>query len=323
MQKSKIDFKQVGQSLTIRFPAIQMGLARIEASVHMINGPRVVDLVRLLQRYNRFLLDADLLKIIGIVQDYERPVPQPQIVKARQERGQIRKELIEEIQKTRPEAVIIPDVPQIVQTSQGPKLENLPFVLPAGFMQAVKAWKEASQDIQPLINFMYNLAANPNPDARRDIFLWLQEKFMITPDGYIVGFRRAELKEKGLDNELIEYAQKAYAMVRLKKKSTDKFSIYKDTEGNHQYEWTDKIPVGTTILGTVKDLKEKPAQLSVYTDTYSRTTRIVVGEMVRDPAKAVSTSRDECNSGGLHIGSISYVKKGYHGQQLFMCLVNP
>lgn len=67
-----------------------------------------------------------------------------------------------------------------------------------------------------------------------------------------------------------------------------------------------------------EDLKD-----SVFTDHYSHSTKIKIGQMVTLPRKACDCdSNVEC-SRGLHIGGTSWLERNYFGTVGLVCLVNP
>src|SRR5947209_4617483 len=56
--------------------------------------------------------------------------------------------------------------------------------------QIVRFLEEDESDFEALVNFMENVAANPNEHSREQLYEWLSRRdFTITPDGNLVGYK--------------------------------------------------------------------------------------------------------------------------------------
>lgn len=63
--------------------------------------------------------------------------------------------------------------------------------------QTLKVYREGG-DFQGLVNFMENIAANPEPHSREQLFDWLRNhNFTITPEGNIVGYKGVKSDGEG------------------------------------------------------------------------------------------------------------------------------
>lgn len=61
----------------------------------------------------------------------------------------------------------------------------------------------------------------------------------------------------------------------------------------------------------------------LYTDNYSRTFRIRIGEIVSMPRGQCSSDHTVACDKGLHLGDKNFIKEGYCGQTGLVCLCNP
>lgn len=80
-----------------------------------------------------------------------------------------------------------------------------------------------------------------------------------------------------------------------------------------------------TILGTVNDLYKNLSNEDddfVFTDEYSKTTTIKIGQPVRMNRELCDETQVSC-SRGLHAGGLSWLGKGYFGDTTLMVLINP
>lgn len=64
--------------------------------------------------------------------------------------------------------------------------------------QILRAMNEGNEDYMPLVLFMENVAANPNPHSRTQLWDWLRNHdFTITSEGKIVGYKGVVKKDDG------------------------------------------------------------------------------------------------------------------------------
>lgn len=61
----------------------------------------------------------------------------------------------------------------------------------------------------------------------------------------------------------------------------------------------------------------------VYTDSYTHTMSIKIGEMVTMPREKCDPVQENTCSRGLHLGASWWLEKGYYGKQGLVCLCNP
>jgi hypothetical protein len=67
--------------------------------------------------------------------------------------------------------------------------------------QIVRFIEEGVEDWQSLVNFMENVAANPNQHSREQLYEWLKRRdFTITPEGYLIGYKGVKTDLKSVNS---------------------------------------------------------------------------------------------------------------------------
>lgn len=144
---------------------------------------------------------------------------------------------------------------------------------------------------EALKKFWILCSLNPNPQARQDLFKFLQGgKFTITSSGLFVAYRNVRVKSQGQNRELIEFLNTNAPRIKAWKKSAKRFEVY---EINGEYEMYDMkkrttSPEGTHV-GNFDDLMENMTDEVIYTDAYTQTFTIKIGEPVSMP-------REDCDN---------------------------
>ena len=208
-------------------------------------------------------------------------------------------------------------------------LKRLNFILPDDFLKVI----QEVENPQPYINFMYNLSSNPNEEVRNKIFTWVHSNgFKITENGYIYAVRWV-VKKNDIP-ELTQFVHSEYTKKKLQKKSPKNYSVY-SLEGDGidsigiQYNSIENSKIATykfqstnhTLIGNLYDLFNKKEEL-VFTDDYTKTFTIKLGEVVSMDRKDCDETSKECSS-GLHALSFKYAKRITFGNQLIGIIVNP
>lgn len=66
---------------------------------------------------------------------------------------------------------------------------------------------EEDADFQPLVVFMENVAQNPNPHSRENLYRWLQaHNYSLTPEGNFIGYKGVEAGTAKDSNEVVYYS---------------------------------------------------------------------------------------------------------------------
>lgn len=197
------------------------------------------------------------------------------------------------------------------------KLKGLDFGLPQKFLNITENMEE--KVLLPYINFMYNLSDNPNEGVRNNIFDWIVERgFKITKNGYIFGVRYVvKVSEQ---SDLDKFVHSEYTRRKTQKKAPKNYVVV--GENNVYFSVKDtgdiKNEVGNLEKLFVTSLKDEV----VFTDNYTKTMRIVLGNPVKIPRSQCDDSQTQCSS-GLHWASLKDIDNINFGDTLITVLVHP
>ena len=222
---------------------------------------------------------------------------------------------------------------------------------------------EDDELLQSYLNFWKLASMNPNANARANMFWFCKKYgIKISKSGFLVTYRNVELKDNSREYNLEEAKAISYAFIKVKlnwKKSPkdytlaldtrdSKYVIFKNdddrlyetytvcTEYSDDFEYDDEeeeyyyesepIKRYETLEGDLeylyKELSRKKDK-TTFTDSYSRTFTIKLGQVVSMPREKCDEDNDHSCSFGLHQGSWSWLQQNYFGKIPLMCLVNP
>lgn len=139
-----------------------------------------------------------------------------------------------------------------------------------------------------LEKFWQLCSLNPNPQARHDLFTFLQGgKFTITSSGLFIAYRNVDTKQEGSYKELSEFVYSSLVKVKAWKKSPKNYVVVEE-DGQFSIvdvKRTSEIP---SNLGTLAELEQLGFD-TVYTDRHTGTFTIKINE-------PVMMDRGECDS---------------------------
>jgi hypothetical protein len=220
---------------------------------------------------------------------------------------------------------------------------TIPEFLAAEFAQ------RSGEDLESLINFWRLLALNPDPRCREDLYKFLiNNKLSVTPSGYFVAYRNAEIKN-AVNQELNEFVSEAWLKIKSMKKGPKNYLVvfnneldeyevmtqarYEDVCDNTYVAYDDDeeeydADLYDNFVGNLQDLylsyvNASSEEKTIYTDSYSRTTTIIVGEPVRVERRDCDANPDRTCSKGLHSANSSWLQKGYFGTVGLAVLIDP
>jgi hypothetical protein len=214
-------------------------------------------------------------------------------------------------------------------------------------MQINRFVQEGKQDkIRSLINFWALALMNPNPDARDRFFEYCMEYgATLTPSGHVFLYKSVQqLGETDFDERLVDFVNKQYEDALSDDFIEDVDKYFEGIEvwvHNRMNVYTTRWIHGgfpdfmedvdrpdISFVGLISELREKFQDThgvkALYTDWYSRTFRIRLGEpQFEDRNLCDPNINHECSK-GLHVGSYRYVRhfNNYDGVTLGV-LVNP
>lgn len=214
--------------------------------------------------------------------------------------------------------------------------------IPKTLLDVIEEYHENNYPMDAIINFWKLLMINPDKRVRTSLFNFISaHDFVLTDKGYMLVYKAVYVKEvekrklSAFEQFVIDNWNKVrkewkcgankYAVYKVNK--TGEFSLSRYTTVQ---KWDEKKK-GIEVIGKLGDLysaliieENKEETETVYTDMYSKTMSIVVGEPIKMP-------RNKCNgdpavecSYGLHVGATKYVENWGNGSSTILaCLVNP
>jgi len=215
---------------------------------------------------------------------------------------------------------------------------------------------EDDELLQSYLNFWKLASMNPNANARANMF-WFCKKYgiKISKSGFLVTYRNVELKDNSREYNIEEAKAISDTFLKVKfkwKKSPkdftlawdkvdEKYVIIKlddpklyetflvdyehDDEDNYGYEREEELryeTLGGDLEYLYKELSREKDK-TTFTDSYTRTFTIKLGQIVKMPREKCDENNDVNCSKGLHVGAWSWLKENYYGKIPLMCLVNP
>ena len=205
------------------------------------------------------------------------------------------------------------------------------FSLPTDFVvKIVEAELNNNQDlIKAYKNFWLLCCLNPDSRIRNNIFWFLTKYGMeITSSGLFVAYRNVDIKKEGktIDNTLTKFITDKFMHVRYKLKKAAKNYFVGKLEGELVAN-INKDKVGEEI-GNLQELynnlsSTESEEVTVYTDSYTKTFNIQIGKLVSMPRMFCDAVQENDCSRGLHVGGKTWLRKSYFGSESLRVLVNP
>ena len=201
--------------------------------------------------------------------------------------------------------------------------------VPEDLVEAILlAEKEENEDLlQTYFNFWTLVSLNPDSRCRQNLFWFLNKYGMtISKSGLFVAYRNVNIKKIGSDIEpdFANFISSEYTRIKfVNKKSPKNYCIYKE---NSKYVTKKCDMSGDNGVGNLDDLYKKLSDVDVatiYTDQYTRTFEIKLGEIVSIPRTSCDSVQEHSCSKGLHVAGKTWLKENYFGDVGLMVLVNP
>jgi len=219
--------------------------------------------------------------------------------------------------------------------------------LPMTLIEVIKDYHENGYPLDAIMNFWKLLMLNPDTRVREDLFDFIStHDFSLTDAGYMVVYKAVyEKNGEEMDAEARSFAEYVSRQVLHVRKNWSKspyaYVVYKDLNTD-TWEITKKVTAETwdetekqvEILANLGELFDSIFNVEVeednstgkpeFTDMYSRTMKIVLGEPVKQDRKDCDADpRRDC-SNGLHVGATAYVERFANStSKILVCYVNP
>lgn len=209
--------------------------------------------------------------------------------------------------------------------------------VPSTLVEVVKEYHENGYPLEAIINFWKLLMINPDKRVRESLFEFIKtHDFVLTDNGYMVVYKAVYIKEEA-DVDLPGFVSNQYLHVKKDWKcSPNKYVVYRDNNTSELFitkletaENWDEEEKNVEVLGKLGDLfksifddnQESNVQ-TTYTDMYTRSMSIVLGQPVVMPRNACDSDPARDCSYGLHVGATKYVEN-FGGKSVLVCYVNP
>jgi hypothetical protein len=215
--------------------------------------------------------------------------------------------------------------------------------IPAKLVEVIRDYHENGYPLKAIINFWKLLMINPDTRVRTSLFDFIgKHDFVLTDKGYMVVYKAVYYKDKEKKSDLGEFVSNQYLHVKKDWScSPNKYTVYRDLESgslaitkNQTAEgWGEEVNV--EILGKLGDVYnnifdngEAVSDAPVYTDMWSRTMTIVLGQPVKMERKDCNSDPQVDCSYGLHCGATGYVNTYASSVRdgagsVLACFVNP
>lgn len=221
--------------------------------------------------------------------------------------------------------------------------------LPKSLLEVIEEYHENKYPLDAIINFWKLLMVNPDKRVRENAFDFISKHdFVLTDMGYMIVYKAVYFKSNydGSKNDLNEdeafdkFIREQYLHVKNDWKcSGNKYIVYRHvnsgklaiTKKETAEKW-DEEEKGVTIVGKLGNLYEQIIKAEnafeeeevLYTDMYSRSMTIKVGEPVYMPRRECDANPMRDCSYGLHVGATKYVESfARSSSAILVCLVNP
>jgi hypothetical protein len=278
---------------------------------------------------------AEVKKALRILMN-TRPIPEFKELKEREERisketfdlanGEL--DMEERLEKAERIASVNDNLEHDLQGYVYLKGHSVP--MPADLVEAFQdaTYNDSSlYTVEALENFWKWAVLNPNPEARNDLFKWFKKgEFTITSEGMVVAYRRVDVKHQGNgESKLWEFVKSSWDKVKAWKKSPARYNVYQTENGYLTLPESSPVSNDYIFMGNLDDLYDDMSDQTfgetIYTDNYTKTMSIKLGEEVSMAREDCDSNRDASCSRGLHFMNKRY--SGNFGSVPIVILINP
>lgn len=215
--------------------------------------------------------------------------------------------------------------------------------MPQNFVEKILEAEETenADALEGYKNFWTLLCLNPDERVRQNLFWYLDNWGMcISKSGLFVGYRNVDIDRAGnkdyYPQELVDFVVDNYERIRASKKSTGDYWVVTGEDEYYQLLSSTQVLMAEEEFSEKYNLREIYNELkavnfkaenigddTVFTDVYSGTFKIKIGEMVTMPREECDCNSDKECSAGLHLGGTGWLRRCYFGKVGLACLCNP
>lgn len=190
-------------------------------------------------------------------------------------------------------------------------------------------WDTYEQEYEALKNFWMWCILCPSTNSRDSLFHFLKNHDLrINKNGFFFAYRRVvTLEGQSCNANYVAYITSEYLRIRIiNKKSAKHYVVIKDEEAEHGYRTIKgRKTKKYETLGTLDELFTNISSFqddASFTDHYSKTFKIKIGEEVVQDRKKCNDDPDNACSRGLHVGNKMFGFNGF-GDTHILVLINP
>lgn len=174
--------------------------------------------------------------------------------------------------------------------------------------------------VKTYLNFWTLVSMNPDANVRKDIFWFIRKwDIKISKSGFLICYRNVVSTSRSSSEK--EQITKDYIKIKAQKKSPKNYT-YSDEGKLIKIDSLD-APDDAKSLKELYDEVTSSSDTPVYTDQYTHTFRIKIGEKVTMPREKCSRDNSVSCSAGLHAGAAGWLERNYFGDTGMMVLINP
>jgi hypothetical protein len=171
------------------------------------------------------------------------------------------------------------------------------------FQELEHALKD-DEEYQGLKNFFMWCCLNPRAEVADKLYDFLDKNGMkITKQGFFVALRNVVVVPGNGDSTLIEAISNGYNKIKaVWKKNPSDFTLIKDAADRYSVVKSTATLSDFTIVGNLRDLYLDLPNLreNRFTDSWTRTFDIRIGQTVSMPKEEANWSTQDCATAGLH-----------------------
>lgn len=181
----------------------------------------------------------------------------------------------------------------------------------------VPSYSEKLEEIEAANNLIEAAESSQIVTKKNDSYYWEEVSELSLPPSFLERILRAEQEE---NTELIETYHNFWTLLSLNTDERCRQNLFWFLQ---KYGMTISKSGFFVAYRNVYYKGTDPDGTPVYTDGYTRTFRIKIGEMVTQDRSKCDSSQDVTCSKGLHAAGAAWLERNYYGDVGLVCLINP
>lgn len=183
---------------------------------------------------------------------------------------------------------------------------------------------DKDEEYQSLKRFFMWCCLNPRAEVANELYRFLKENsFRITKQGFFVALRN--VVTLSTNTELVTFISNSYNKIKaVWKKNPNNYYVIQKDDGTYTISMNNQSDDVSDVLGKLTDLYLDLPNMAEnrFTDDWTRTFDIRIGNVVSMPMENCNWSTQDCAAAGLHFTAdqIHYVGCG---DQSVLVLINP